>query len=305
MKVAVLGTGAMGSAMARALARQGLPPTLWNRSPDRAVQLADELGSSVASSPAAAVRDVDVAITMLADRPAVEQVYRGPQGILAGAHQGLIACEMSTVEPQVSIALAAELRSVGADLIDAPVSGSVGLAERGELTLMVGGDARVLDRARPVLDALGQQVLPIGEVGSGAAMKLAVNSVLHGLNEAVAEALVLAERAGIDPATAYDVFQRSAAGAPFVQYKRDAYVHPQQAAVAFRLALARKDVRLILDLAASLGVVMTQAEANLAVLDAAVDEYGERDMSALATYLRTKARPLAAAPSADSTEVSS
>jgi len=276
--------------MARALARAGLPLTLWNRNRDRAAGLAKELGAQLATSPANAVNGVDVAITMLADRQAVEQVYLAPQGIVAGARAGLVACEMSTVEPAVSKKLAAELRQLGADLIDAPVSGSVGLAEQGALTLMVGGDPNILDRIREVLDALSSDVFHMGDVGSGAAMKLAVNSVLHSLNQAVAEALVLAEHAGIDQEQAYEVFQRSAAGAPFLKYKRDAYMHPEDAAVTFRLALARKDVRLILDLADTLGVVMVQSQANLGVLDAAVEQYGKSDMSALASDMRSLTR---------------
>jgi 3-hydroxyisobutyrate dehydrogenase-like beta-hydroxyacid dehydrogenase len=286
VKVALLGTGAMGSAMARSLARAGLPLALWNRTADRASALAAELGSQLRTSPAEAVRDADVVITMLADREAVEQVYLGEHGVLEGVHEGLVACEMSTVEPAVSRHLARELRLSGADLVDAPVSGSVGLAEQGALTVMVGGAAASVQRVGEVLDALGSRVIHMGEVGSGATMKLAVNSVLHGLNQAVAEALVLVERAGIDLPLAYDVLQQSAAGAPFVHYKREAYLRPDQTPVAFRLALARKDVRLVLDLADEVDVVMTQAKANLAVLDAAVATFGDQDMSALASYLR-------------------
>jgi 3-hydroxyisobutyrate dehydrogenase-like beta-hydroxyacid dehydrogenase len=298
VKVALLGTGAMGSAMARSLARAGLPLTLWNRTADRASALAAELGSQLCTSPAEAVRDADVVITMLADREAVEQVYLGEHGVFEGVHEGLVACEMSTVEPAVSRHLARELRLSGADLVDAPVSGSVGLAEQGALTVMVGGAAASVQRVGEVLDALGSRVIHMGEVGSGATMKLAVNSVLHGLNQAVAEALVLVERAGIDLPLAYDVLQQSAAGAPFVHYKREAYLRPDQTPVAFRLALARKDVRLVLDLADEVDVVMMQAKANLAVLDAAVASFGDQDMSALASYLKqhSGSRPSAAPP---------
>lgn len=277
--------------MSRRLASTGVPLTLWNRGGDRAAALATELGARSASSPADAVHDVDVAITTLADGQAVEQVYLGPQGIVAGARDGLVACEMSTIEPQVSTRIAARMQLAGGHLLDSPVSGSVSLAEQGALTLMVGGDPAAVERVRPVLDILGKDVVLMGGSGTGAVMKLAVNSVLHGLNEALAEALVLAERAGIDRERAYDVFQRSAAGAPFVQYKRDAYLHPEIAAVAFRLALARKDVRLILDLADSLDVVMAQGRTNLEVLEDAMDRHGDQDMSALAVHLRELAQP--------------
>ena len=179
--------------------------------------------------------------------------------------------------------------------------GSVGLAEKGALTIMVGGAATTVERAAAVLDALSSRVIHMGEVGSGATMKLAVNSVLHGLNQAVAEALVLVQQAGIDPALAYDVFEQSAAGAPFVHYKREAYLRPDEAPVAFRLALARKDVQLVLGLADDVDVVMTQAKANLAVLDAAVAAFGEDDMAALVTHVRQQSG--SRAPSPDQPEV--
>ena len=119
---------------------------------------------------------------------------------------------------------------------------------------MAGGAAADLDRARPVLDALATTVFHLGPLGSGAAMKLAVNTVIFGLNQAVAEALVLAEAAGIDRAAAYDVLAASAAGAPFVGYKRAAFLEPDATPVAFALDLAAKDLRLIADLARDVGV---------------------------------------------------
>ena len=286
MNVALLGTGALGAAMARPLIRSVASLTLWNRSRDRATRLAREIGARVADSPANAVADADVVLTALSDRTAVEAVYLGPRGVVEGARAGLIACEMSTVEPSVSVHLSEALAVVGADVLDAPVSGSVSLAERGALTLMVGGDPQVLDRARGVLNLLGSRIFHMGPLGRGAAMKLAVNAVLHGLNQALSEALVLAEYAGINRELAYDVMQNSAAGAPYVHYKREAFLDPAHAPVMSRLGLARKDVQLALELAGSLSVAMTQGEANLAVLDAAAEQYGSRDMSALAEYLR-------------------
>lgn len=291
MRVAVVGTGSMGGAVARTLAENGLPLTLWNRSRQRAADLAQELGAALVDTPAQAAAGADVLITMLADGPAVEQVYLGPDGIVSGAGPGLIACEMSTVQPDLSRRLAGVLRPRGADLIDAPVSGSVSVARAGALTVMVGGDPDTLERARPVLQALGSNVFWLGDVGSGAVMKLSVNSLVHGLNQALAEALVLAERAGVDTATAYTVFESGAAGAPFVKYKREAYLDPDHAPVAFRLALARKDARLILDLARAHGVVMEQTEANLRVLEAAMDRYADADMAAVARHLRDIAGP--------------
>jgi 3-hydroxyisobutyrate dehydrogenase-like beta-hydroxyacid dehydrogenase len=169
------------------------------------------------------------------------------------------------------------------------VSGSVATAESGQLTLMVGGEADDLERARPALAPLAKTIVHIGPLGSGAAMKLAVNTVIFGLNEAVAEGLVLAEAAGIDRALAYDVIAASAAGAPFVGYKRAAFVEPEGTPVAFALDLAEKDLRLIGGLADSLGVPMPQARTNLDVVRAAQDDIDRgADFSAVATHLRIR-----------------
>ena len=285
MKVAVLGIGAMGGAMARTLARAGHEVTVWNRTNDRAVRLARDIDATVVDSPRAAT-DVDVAITTLADGAAVEQVLIGRGGILDGARQGLVVCEMSTVEPEISRRLEPVLAAAGMDLLDAPVSGSISLVEQGALTIMAGGSPTALARARPVLDHLGARLFHLGPIGNGASMKLAVNAVVHVLNSAVSESLVLAEAAGIDRGLAYEVLEASAAGAPFVTYKHDAFLHPESAPVAFRLALVQKDIELITALADRLGVSMAQSTASLAVVREAVPRFGERDMSVLAEHLR-------------------
>jgi 3-hydroxyisobutyrate dehydrogenase-like beta-hydroxyacid dehydrogenase len=148
----------------------------------------------------------------------------------------------------------------------------------------------VLERARPVLDPLAKQIFHVGDLGSGAVMKLTVNSVLHGLNLALAEGLVLAERAGVARATAYEVFAASVIAAPFVHYKRAAFEHPGEVPVAFSLDLVDKDLDLILALADEAGVPMEQAATNRRVVQAAVAAgLADHDLSELATYLRSAA----------------
>jgi 3-hydroxyisobutyrate dehydrogenase/2-hydroxy-3-oxopropionate reductase len=172
-------------------------------------------------------------------------------------------------------------------VLDAPVSGSVALAESGTLTLMVGGEADDLERARPVLEAYGATIFHIGPLGSGAAMKLAVNTVIFGLNEALAEGLVLAERAGIPREKAYDVLAASAIGAPFVGYKRAAFLDPDGTPVAFAADLAAKDLRLIAELADVVDLPLPQTTTNLAVIDAVIAAGdGGRDFSTVARHLR-------------------
>lgn len=287
--VAMVGVGRMGSAMARSLARAGLDVVLHNRTRDRAARLATELGCRVVDSARDAAALADVAMTMLADDNAVRATYEGPDGLLAGAHPGVVLVDMSTVRPDTITAFEAAARTAGAGLLDAPVSGSVQLAEAGTLTLMVGGREDDLERARPALEAISKTIFHLGPLGTGAAMKLAVNTVIFGLNGALAEALVLAEAAGIDRGRAYDVIAASAAGAPFVAYKRAAFVEPDVAPVAFSLDLTAKDLGLIAAYAASLGVTMPQAATNRALVGAAASGgRGGHDFASVAEELRSR-----------------
>ena len=274
--VALLGTGRMGAAMARALAAAGADLILWNRSPGPARALADELESGVATSPAEAARRADICLTMLADEPAVAAVYGGPDGLISAGRPGLVLVDLSTVPPSTILGLEASVRTSGAGLLDAPVSGSVSTATAGQLTLMVGGRGDDLERARPTLEHLARRIFHLGPLGSGAAMKLAVNTVVFGLNGALSEGLVLAERAGIDRNAAYDVLVESAAGAPYVGYKRSAFVAPEATPTAFALELAEKDLRLITTFADGLGVPVPQAQTNLATIRQAEVEPGRR-----------------------------
>ena len=297
--VAVVGTGRMGSAMARSLARSGSDLILQNRTPDRAAALASELGGRTVATPAEAAAAADVVITMLANQEAVESAWNGPDGLLSGARSGSVLVDMSTVPPSVIESFAAGASAAGAGILDAPVSGSVPLAETGKLTIMAGGSAEDLERARPVLEQLATSIHHIGPLGTAAALKLAVNTLIFGLNQSVSEALVLAERAGISREIAYDVFVAGAAGAPYVNYKRAAFVDPEHTPVAFSLDLAAKDLRLILDLADAVGAPMPQTRVNQEIVQAATDEFGpDRDTSIVATHLRGRAsRDIAVATS--------
>ena len=288
--VGVLGTGRMGGAMARALAAAGHHVVCWNRTGASAEALAERVGGRVVGRPADVAAAANVCVSMLADGAAVEAVFRGPDGLLAGARSDNVLVDCSTVAPATIRGLEAEARATGAGILDAPVSGSVSLAESGALTIMVGGEAADLERARPVLEALAKTVFNMGALGNGAAMKLAVNTVIFGLNQALAEGLVLAEAAGVDRAVAYDVLAASAVGAPYVSYKRAAFLDPVGTPVAFALDLAAKDLSLIDELADRTGAPVPQARVNLEVVAAAAAESGgDRDFSAVAEYLREAA----------------
>ena len=287
--VAIVGTGRMGSAMARAVAAAGHDLVLFNRTRARCDPLADELGARAVDSPAAAAAAADVTISMLADDAAVRAVYTGDDGLAAGAHEGGVLVDMSTVLPATIRSVEPAVRATGSGLLDAPVSGSVSLAESGQLTLMVGGSEADLERARPALEAVAKAIFHLGPLGSGAAMKLAVNVVIFGLNGALAEGLALAEAAGIDRAMAYDVIAAGAAGAPYLGYKRAQFVDPDAAPVAFSLALTEKDLRLITDTAAALGQPLPQTTVNLEVVRAAAaDGRASRDFATVADEVRSR-----------------
>jgi len=287
--LAVVGTGRMGAAMVGVLRRAGEPVTVYNRSSSRADEVASSFAAVVADTAGEAASVARTVLVSLADDAAVQSVYSGPDGLVAGLRGNSVVVETSTLSPATVRELAARVEGAGAAMLDAPVSGSVPLVERGELTFMVGGDAEALDRVRPVLDLLGKRVFHLGGHGAGATMKLAVNAALHGLNQALAEALVLAEKAGIDRSAAYEVFASSALAAPFVLYKRPAYERPGDQPAAFTLELVAKDLALAIDLATEVGARTPQLATNRDVVAAALAAgLGEADMSALAVLLRDR-----------------
>jgi len=277
----------MGAAMAARLRSAGADVVVFNRTPSNARQVAEATGARIAVTAAEAAAAAPVVLVSLADDRAVIETYQGESGLVAGVGAGTVVADTSTVDPRTVAAMAVLLADRGARLVDAPVSGSVQSAAAGTLTVLAGGDAADLDVARPALDVLAQRVFHVGPSGAGAVMKLAVNTLVHGLNQALSEALVLAERAGVERGTAYEVIAASVAGAPFVQYKRAAFEHPQATPVAFTLDLVAKDLALALALGERVGARLPQATTNSeAVADAIAAGLGRSDMSALAQALR-------------------
>lgn len=285
--VAVLGAGRMGGAMVGTLRRNGFPVRVWNRTSSTALEVAERTEATHAVTVREAVDGADFVITSLADDAAVIATYGGPEGIAVAGRADQIFLEMSTIAPHTVRQIGALVDEGGATLLDAPVSGSVSTVEQGGLTIMVGGPEAALDRARPVLDALATNVFHVGVLGSGAAMKLAVNALIHAIDVGLSEALVLAEKAGVERTAAYDIFASGAAAAPFVLYKREAFEHPDTTTPAFKMELMAKDLDLILAFADEIGARMDQAAQNRRTVgDALRAGYGERDLSAVADYLR-------------------
>jgi 3-hydroxyisobutyrate dehydrogenase-like beta-hydroxyacid dehydrogenase len=273
----------MGRAMAGNLVGAGFPVVVWNRTAERCTPLADA-GARVAAEPAA-LAIADVVVTMLSDGQAARAVLV-ESGLLDALRPGSIVLEMSTIGPIAAAELAAEAREREVQLLDAPVSGSVSVAEAAQLLVMVGGDREAYERAAPVLDAMAKGHVLLGPSGAGAAMKLAVNAMIAVSNQAVAETLALAEVFGIARERAYDVLAGGALASPFVLYKRGAFLQPDTEPVAFTTALMRKDVALAQELAARLGVRIPAAAAAAGVLDEAFGNgLADADMASVITLL--------------------
>lgn len=237
-RVAFIGLGGMGSRMARRLVEAGNELTVWNRTRERA----GALGAVVAATPAEAVAGAEVAITMVADPAALAAVTEGPEGVAAGARQGTTVIEMSTVGPAAIRRLAQVL---DADLLDAPVLGSLSEAEAGTLTVFVGGDEEVFARRRGLLEVLGKP-LYVGPSGSGAAAKLVANSTLFTTIVALGEALALADALGLSRERAFEVLAPTPLGAQ--AERRRAAIESGEFPARFPLRLARKDAGLIQEL---------------------------------------------------------
>jgi 3-hydroxyisobutyrate dehydrogenase-like beta-hydroxyacid dehydrogenase len=287
LTVGFLGLGNMGALMAANVARAGFPLSVYNRTRSKAEDLAAQIGARVASSPAQVAGNCSVVLTMVADLSALKNLYFGPEGIVQQLSAGTFCVDMSTVGPQAIQKLSNQLRPYQIRLLDAPVSGSLALARDAKLTIMVGGDPVDLAIVRPVLEAMGSRIIHVGPLGTGAAMKLAVNAVVYGLNQAVAEGLVLAESAGVARDVAYELFENSAVAAPFVHYRKDAFLSQDAVPVGFSLELAKKDLDLIETLACEGRVPMPQSDINRKTIKSAIQEgRGQQDVTAVAEYLR-------------------
>ncbi len=208
MRVGFIGLGKMGKPMAINLLTKGFDLTVHNRSRAVVEELAS-MGASPATSPAAVTEASEVVLTCLPAPEAVDQVYLGPEGVVQAARTGQILADHSTVAPATSQRLFAASRERGADFLDAPISGGVPRAEAGTLTIMVGGEAEVFERAKPIFDALGDKVVLVGGPGTGSVVKL-TNQLLVGVHTAAAvEALVFGVKAGADPRVLLEVIGTS------------------------------------------------------------------------------------------------
>ena len=250
MKVAFLGLGAIGAPMARHLARPGFTLALWNRTRATAERVASALpGVRVAASPADAARGADVVVTCLPTSREVEALLDGPDGLLAGLAAGATLADCTSGDPAGSRRIAARLAGRGIGFVDAPVSGGVAGAEKGALTVMVGGDAATLERVRPVLECFGTTIVHCGATGAGDAVKAVNNALLAVHVWATGEGLATLVKAGVDPAVALQVINASSGRSNASMNLFPERVLTRAFPRTFRLALLDKDIAIAADLA--------------------------------------------------------
>lgn len=281
--VGFAGLGRMGAPMARRLHEAGLLRAVYNRSPEAARDFADA-EVDVRSTPRELAADCEIVVTMLAGPEAVRAIALDAEQGLVGAGGTLrTIVDMSTVGPGLVAEMSAAAGSSGVAVVDAPVSGSVPAAEAGGLVVFAGGDGAAVAAVRPVFEPMAKAVHHVGGAGAGATLKLAVNGVLAQLNQALGEAIRLLEEAGVDLAAAYDAMADSVIAAPYLGYKRQAFLEPEAAAVAFTIEGLAKDARLAADLAAASGVATPGLDTTTAALERAVaDGLGLRDIAEVA-----------------------
>jgi 3-hydroxyisobutyrate dehydrogenase-like beta-hydroxyacid dehydrogenase len=203
-RVGFAGIGLMGQQMSRRLLAAGFPVMVWNRTKARAAELLTA-GAGWGESPRALAEASDVVIVMVTDSAASEAVIAGPQGVLAGTHPGLTLIDMGSVAPETSRAMAERARAKGVPMLDAPVTGNPKVASEGKLGIMVGGPQATFDACLPIFQAMGVKIIHVGENGKGTTLKLINNLIMGVAIQAVAEALVLAQKAGIDPAKVQEI----------------------------------------------------------------------------------------------------
>jgi 3-hydroxyisobutyrate dehydrogenase-like beta-hydroxyacid dehydrogenase len=287
----LIGLGNMGTAFAERLLEAGYGLVVMNRTPAKAAPL-EARGAAVASTYAELADRVDVVVTSLADDDALDEVA---VGLLAVAKPGTVLVDTSTVSPAVSARVAARAEASSVAYLRAPVSGNPTVVRAGNLSFIVSGPTTTLERVDPIIRAIGPNVHHVGEREEARIVKLAINLMIGGLAQLMAEALVLGEASGVSRAALLDVMGASAAGAPFVKYKTDALLRDDYTAT-FTTALMGKDLDLILDAAEGAGVELPVATELKGIVRAAGEAgYADADFMALFPFLASASRSHAAA----------
>jgi len=280
--VGLIGLGNMGTAIAERLLDAGYPVVVQNRTRAKAEAL-ENRGAEVADTPEALVGRAEVVITSLPDDAAFEAVATQ---LVGAARSGTVLVDVSTVSPDVSARIASLAEPAGVEYLRAPVSGNPTVVRAGNLSFIVSGESETLERAEPVLRAIGPTITHVGEAEQARVVKLAINLMIAVLAQVISEALVLGEASGVSREALLEVMGSSAAGAPFVKYKTEPLLRDDFSAT-FTTALMEKDIDLVLHAAAEAGVELPLAGEMKTHLHAAIESgYGDADFIALFLYLR-------------------
>jgi 3-hydroxyisobutyrate dehydrogenase-like beta-hydroxyacid dehydrogenase len=276
MRVAFLGLGIMGRAMASNLVKAGHEVTVWNRTPGKTVE-----GAQTAASPAEAARNAEVIWTCVSDTKAVESVLFGPEGVQDALAEGQIIVDSSTIAPSATRQFAERVGAKGVQYVDAPMTGSKAGAENGTLIFIVGGDENAIERLKPLFAATGKKIFRMGETGKGQAAKLVMNLQIALIYEGFAEALTLATKLGVDAQTLLPLIEASMVRSGVVEYKAP-FVLKRDFSANFPLRLMRKDIRLALDAAKEARVKLPGLETVEEIYDMATED-GHADLDYAAT----------------------
>lgn len=286
--IGFIGLGAMGRPMATNIVKAGHRVVVHARRPDAMAPLVD-IGARAAASPAAVASQSDIILVMVTDTQAVDDVMLGATGIVRGARAGAIVIDHSTISPEGTRRIAARLKERGIEMLDAPVSGGVSAAEAAALSIMVGGSASIFERCRPVLECLGHSVLYIGPSGAGQVAK-ACNQICTIVNQqAAAEAMLVAERAGVDPMKVKDALMAGFAASRMLELQA-----PKMIARNFEgrvdSRLHDKDIQIVLQMARELGITLPACAAAAEVLARLQESGGARQDSAAVFTILDKGR---------------
>jgi 2-hydroxy-3-oxopropionate reductase len=278
MTIGFIGLGTMGTPMARNVLKGGYPVTVWSRRPDAMTPLVNA-GAAAGDSPADVAAKSDVIVTMVTDTKAVEEVVLGERGIARGARAGSIVIDHSTIDPNGARRIAGALHTRGIEMLDAPVSGGSIAAEAGTLVTMVGGSRSALDRVTPVLSCYAKSIVHIGPSGAGQIAK-ACNQICVVVNMlGAAEALLLAERAGVDPTTVKNALMAGFAASRMLELQAPKMI-ARDFAGKVESRLHHKDIHIALDMARALGIDLPASAAAADLLDTLQERGGARQDSA-------------------------
>jgi 3-hydroxyisobutyrate dehydrogenase len=281
--VGLIGLGLMGGPMGRNLVRAGFPVVVWNRTKAKADDLVRE-GAKLAADPRAVAGESDVLITIVSDPAALEEVLFGERGAVQALRPGSTLVDSSTVSPELARQIASACAERGVDFLDAPVTGGTWGAKNGELVFMIGGKAQVLERVKPVLEAVGKKFFLLGPNGAGQTVKLGMNLLLALQVDAFAEALALITASGVQAEKLLEVLQSSMARSGVLDVKAPMMVKGEFPA-SFPLRLMHKDVRLALELARTKGVTLPCGTAAYATYSAVMKSSADDpDFSAVARF---------------------